>query len=70
MKTMIEEELGRTKEKEMEEKRKKETKDFLKRWEANGLVIKKKEGRIKVKEWGKEWQKKLFIITINLSKKT
>ena len=48
MKNMIEEELGRTKEKGTKEKREKETKEFLKRWEAKGLVIKKKEERIKI----------------------
>ena len=52
---MIEEELGRTKEKETKEKREKETKEILKRWEAKGLVVKKKEERIKTQKWGEDW---------------
>ena len=51
---MIEDELGRTKEKETKEKREKETKEFLKRWETRGLVIKKKEERIKIQKWGED----------------
>ena len=55
MKNMIEDELGRTKEKETKEKREKDTKEFLKRWETKGLVIKKKEDRIKIQKWGEDW---------------
>ena len=52
---MIEEELGRINKKNTEKKRKEGRGDFLKEWGMTSLMVRKKDERRKIKDWGKDW---------------